>query len=148
MPSPATLSARAALRLALSVQLRLLAPVLSFATEEVWSWFHAEGSSVHVQPWPTAAELAAAVEGADTGVLPTLGQALTGLRKAKSEAKVKMRTEISAATVAGQAVDLDRVRSALGDLRAAGKVTGEVSFADAETLEVRDVVLVEEGPTA
>lgn len=148
MPSPATLSARAALRLALSVQLRLLAPVLSFATEEVWSWFHTEGSSVHVQPWPAAAELAAAVEGADTGVLATLGQALTGLRKAKSEAKVKMRTEISAATVAGQAVDLDRVRSALGDLRAAGKVTGEVSFADAETLEVRDVVLVEEGPTA
>src|SRR5690606_17829101 len=51
--SAATLSARAALQLALSVQLRLLAPVLTFATEEVWSWWHEEGSSVHTQPWPS-----------------------------------------------------------------------------------------------
>src|SRR5690606_24029052 len=114
-PSPATLSARAALRLALSVQLRLLAPVLCFATEEVWSWWHEEGSSVHVQPWPTVEELTAAVEGGDAALLGVVGQALTGLRKAKSEAKVKMRTEIAAATVAGPAEDLERVRAALGD---------------------------------
>ena len=37
---PGAVSARAALRLALDIQLRLLAPVLVFATEEVWSWFH------------------------------------------------------------------------------------------------------------
>ncbi|MDO5738960.1 MAG: valine--tRNA ligase [Ornithinimicrobium sp.] len=141
-PSPETVSARAALRLALSVQLRLLAPVLSFATEEVWSWWHEEGSSVHVQSWPAEAELAQAIAGADVGLLPTLGQALTGLRKAKSEAKVKMRTEISAATVTGPALDLDRVRTALGDLAAAGKVTGEISYADGEQLAVCDVALI------
>ena len=143
-PTPETLSARAALRLALSVQLRLLAPVVSFATEEVWSWFHDEGSSVHVQPWPSAAELAGATEGGDPALLPAVGQALTGLRRAKSEAKVKMRTEISGATVAGPAADLDRVRAALRDLSAAGKVSGEFSFAEAESLEVRDVHLVTE----
>ena len=143
-PSTQTLSARAALRLALSVQLRLLAPVVSFATEEVWSWFHDEGSSVHVQPWPTVAELTGASEGGDTALLPVVGQALTGLRKAKSEAKVKMRTEISGATIAGPAQDLDRVRAALADLSAAGKVTGELSFAEAESLEVSDVQLVTE----
>src|SRR5690606_4905036 len=75
---PATLSARAALRLALSVQLRLLAPVLCFATEEVWSWWHEEGSSVHVQPWPSVEELAGAADG-DAGLLAVVGQALSGL---------------------------------------------------------------------
>ncbi|QFG67953.1 valine--tRNA ligase [Ornithinimicrobium pratense] len=148
-PTPQTLSARAALRLALSVQLRLLAPVVSFATEEVWSWFHDEASSVHLQPWPRVEELAAAAGSGDAALLPTVGQALTGLRKAKSEAKVKMRTEISAATIAGPQDELGRVRAALGDLSAAGKVSGDVSFAEAETLEVRDVSLVtEDAPSA
>ncbi|WP_122260860.1 valine--tRNA ligase [Ornithinimicrobium cerasi] len=146
-PSPQTLSARAALRLALSVQLRLFAPVLSFATEEVWSWWHEEGSSVHVQPWPTADELATATERGDAALLGTVGQALTGLRKAKSEAKVKMRTGISAATISAPAAQLDQVRAALGDLRAAGKVTGRITFEDgAQELVVRDVELVLDQP--
>ena len=143
-PTPQTLSARAALRLALSVQLRLLAPVLSFAAEEVWSWWHEEGSSVHTQPWPVVEELTGATDGADPGLLGTVGEALSGLRKAKSEAKVKMRTEISAATITGPERELGRVRAALLDLRAAGKVTGEVSFGPGETLTVADVALVTE----
>ncbi|WP_151524579.1 valine--tRNA ligase [Serinicoccus kebangsaanensis] len=141
-PSPETLSARAALRLALSVQLRLFAPVLSFASEEVWSWWHDEGSSVHTQPWPVVEELDLPGADAPPALLSTVGQALAGLRRAKSEAKVKMRTEISGATIAGPPAELDQVRAALGDLRAAGKVVGEVAFAEADTLAVSDVALV------
>ena len=143
-PTPQTLSARAALRLALSVQLRLLAPVLAFAAEEVWSWWHEEGSSVHTQPWPQVAELAGAADGADAALLGTVGEALSGLRKAKSEAKVKMRTEISAAVVAGPGDRIEQVRAALDDLRAAGKVSGDIAFEDADDLTVRDVALVTE----
>uniref|UniRef100_UPI00165D46C0 valine--tRNA ligase n=1 Tax=Actinotalea sp. JY-7885 TaxID=2758576 RepID=UPI00165D46C0 len=51
----ATASARAALALALDTLLRLLAPVLPFATEEVWSWWR-EGT-VHRAPWPVAGPL-------------------------------------------------------------------------------------------
>lgn len=99
---------------------------------------------MHTQPWPVVEELAAATDGADAGLLGTVGEALSGLRRAKSEAKVKMRTEISAATVSGPEQELGRVRAALLDLRAAGKVTGEVSFGPAEALAVSDVVLVTE----
>jgi len=140
MDRAAVESARAALQVALDVLLRLLAPVISFATEEVWSWWHTD--SVHTQPWPTVEEIAAGAEGADPRMLDVVGQALAGVRRAKSEAKVGMRTEVSATTVSGPDADVDHVRAAEADLRAAGKVVGEVTYATAEVLTVSGTELV------
>src|SRR5690606_25248048 len=56
-PGPETVSARTALPLALDTLLRLLAPVLPFATEEVWSWWRQ--GSVHRAPWPKSSPLRA-----------------------------------------------------------------------------------------
>jgi valyl-tRNA synthetase len=132
-------SARAALRIALDVLLRLFAPMLPYVTEEVWSWWH-EGS-VHRAPWPTADD-AAAGAGGDADVLAAVGDALAGVRKAKSEAKVGMRAEVAAIVLAGPAAWVDRVRLAEADLRAAGRITGTVDYALAETPEVRDAELI------
>jgi valyl-tRNA synthetase len=141
-------SARAALRLALDIQLRLLAPVLVFATEEVWSWFHDHtAGSIHQTPWPTTAELGDA-RGADPAVLAAVGEALTGIRKAKSDAKVGMRAEITGMTLAGPSAQLDRVRTAEGDLRSAGRVR-DLTYVVEEpspALVVRDADIVPPEP--
>lgn len=132
-------SARAALRLALSVLLRLLAPFLPYATEEVWSWWQ-EGS-VHRATWPVADELALGQAG-DPAVLTAVGAALSQVRKAKSDAKVGMRSEITAATLVGPAATADLVRQAETDLRAAGRLTGALDFAEGEEVALRDVELI------
>jgi valyl-tRNA synthetase len=122
-------SARATLAEALSVQLRLFAPFLPFVTEEVWSWWQ-EGS-VHRSAWPDADQLAELAAGGDAGVLADTSVVLGALRKAKSEAKTSMRTEVRTATVTGPAEALDRVRLATEDLRATGRV-GELTFSPSD----------------
>ncbi|HLS46588.1 MAG TPA: class I tRNA ligase family protein, partial [Ornithinicoccus sp.] len=134
-------SARAALQVALDVLLRLLAPVVCFATEEVWSWWHTD--SVHVQPWPSVDEIAAGAQDADPRMLDIVGQALAGVRRAKSEAKVGMRTEVSATAMNGPDADLAFVRQAETDLRSAGKVVGDIAYASGEVFSVSGTTLVE-----
>ena len=115
----ASASAKATLALALSVQLRLFAPFLPFVTEEVWSWW--QPGLIHSSQWPTVDELAAAGDG-DAQVLLDAGIVLSQIRKAKSEAKVSMRTPVATTTVEGPALIVERVRLASGDLTAAGSV--------------------------
>ena len=93
---PAAESASRALRLALDVLLRLFAPVLPFVTEEVWSWWR-EGS-VHLQPWPTVAELGDLSTG-DPALLQLAAGVLAEVRKAKSTAKTSTRTPVTVLTL-------------------------------------------------
>ncbi len=124
----AATSARAALGLALDVLLRLFAPVLPFATEEVWSWWRP--GSVHRQPWPEPGPLRTAAAGADPAVVAAAGSALAALRKVKSEAKVSMRTPLLAVTLVLPPALRPGIEAALGDLRAAGRVTGALDLVD------------------
>ena len=139
-PTQATLSARAALALALDTLLRLLAPVLPFATEEVWSWWR-EGS-VHRTPWPGAEPLRLAAGDADPTTLEAAGRALAALRKVKSEAKVSMRTVIVRAELAVPTAQLGLVEAALADVRSAGRAADLTLVGDdVEVAQVREAEL-------
>lgn len=124
-------SAVAALRIAVDIQLRLLAPVIAFATEEVWSWTH--DGSVHTAPWPTPP-----VAAAPTGLLGLVSDALIGIRRAKTDAKASQKTEVASATIAGPAL----LKDAGEDLRAVGRIS-ELSFTKADEVAIAEIVLAE-----
>jgi valyl-tRNA synthetase len=118
---PAAESALRALRLALDAQLRLFAPFLAFATEEVWSWWQ-EGS-VHRAAWPTADALK--TDG-DPALLTAAGEVLTQVRKAKSSNQVSMKTAVSLLVVRDAQERLTLIQQAEVDLVNAGVVTGDL----------------------
>ena len=126
-------SAALALRIALSTLLRLLAPVVSFATEEAWSWF--EEGSIHTAAWPEPL----GAEG-DPAVLTAASAALIGIRRAKTEAKASQKTPVSRAVIVAPAEMLEAVRAAADDLRAVGRVT-ELEFAEGAELAVTEIEL-------
>ena len=109
--------------------------MLPYVTEEVWSWW--QDGSVHRAAWPTAAEL---VDGGDPRTLTDAGAVLGAIRKAKSDAKVGMRAEVTSATVTGPLEALARVKTCADDLRAAGRVA-TLEYAEGETVTVRDALL-------
>ena len=123
----AALSARATLTLALDVTLRLLAPIMPFITEEVWSWWRQ--GSIHRASWPAAAEIDA---GGDPELLVAVASALADVRGAKSKAKVSMKTEVSLAKVYARAQALTLLQLVESDLRAAGRITGELNWVQAD----------------
>jgi valyl-tRNA synthetase len=90
----AAASASTAMRLALSVLLRLLAPYLAFVCDEVWSWTHT--GSIHRAAWPTRAEIVTVSGTDDTAKQAVIHvtEALNVIRKGKVDAKVSIGTPV------------------------------------------------------
>ncbi len=126
-------SARATLALALDVQLRLLAPFLPYVTEEVWAWWRDD--SIHQSSWPEVTELGSAAA-TDPTAVDAVAAVLVGIRGAKSQAKVSMRAELSRVEVTGPAALVSAAELAADDLRAAGKITGDLVFTSTEATEL------------
>ena len=130
-PAAATSACRA-LRTALAVLQQLFAPFMPFVAEEVWRWWH--DTSVHASEWPEPEPLRAAA--ADAGALPSAvaSAALGEVRRAKSEAKRPLRTEVLRATVIDTAERIAVLESVADDVRAAGRITELVTSEGSEFL--------------
>jgi valyl-tRNA synthetase len=118
-------SATLTLRLALDTLLRLFAPTLAFACEEVWSWWQ-EGS-IHRATWPESAHLRSAAGEGDPAVLQAAAGLLAEIRKAKSTAKVSMKAPVARAVMRDEPARLDAARAAEADVRNAG-IAAELVF--------------------
>jgi valyl-tRNA synthetase len=108
---------------ALSVFLRLLAPFLPFATEEIWSWWRP--GSVHKAKWPTEQEILDAAGGADergAKALQLAAQILGDIRKKKSEEQKPLKTPAARVTVRAPESELALLAGIEQDLRAAGLI--------------------------
>jgi len=120
-----------ALRSALDVLLRLFAPFIPFATEEVWSWTHDD--SVHTAEWPVS------TGATPSGLLPLVSEALIGIRRAKTDAKASQKTEVTSATITGPAL----LEAGIDDLKSVGRIAS-VTFVESDTVSVSDIVLAEQ----
>jgi valyl-tRNA synthetase len=130
-------SAKLALTTALDALLRLFAPFLPFTTEEVWSWNHT--GSIHRSSWPEADAIRALAGDGDPRALVDIGIALSLIRKEKSEAKVSMRTEVTAAVISGPAAVIARIQGCAGDLQGAGRIEA-LELVETEGSEITAVV--------
>ncbi len=134
----AAASANAALQLALSVILRLLAPFMPFVTEEVWSWW--KQGSVHTASWPTVNELS---DEGDTSLMADVAQALILVRGAKSDAKVSMKTPVVAITLSAPAAGVAHLKQAAADLCAVGHIEADIAWQESGEHVAAEITLGE-----
>jgi valyl-tRNA synthetase len=128
-------SARRALELALSTQVRLFAPHLPFVSEEVWSWW--QDGSIHRAGWPDPGPLLAETGDADRLTYRVAADVLGEIRKAKTSRQKSLRAEVDLAVVRDTAERLHALEPALGDVRHAGRVNAiELLEADEFAVEV------------
>jgi valyl-tRNA synthetase len=123
-------SAVATLRLALNVVLRLFAPVVPTITDEVWSWVFAEetgDSSIHLTTWPAAAELDAISMPDVNGSFSAACEAISAIRKAKSESGMSLNRELSVLNLETDEVGQHDLTFVIKDVAAAGGAD-DISF--------------------
>jgi valyl-tRNA synthetase len=141
-------SANSALLAALSVLLRLSAPFLPFATEEVWSWWR--DGSVHRATWPTPQELLEVSGGEDARGVIALDVAATVLgdvRKKKSEEQRPMKTAARRVVVRERPERIAVIADVRQDLMSAGFIE-RLDTADGEyevDVELADAISRESG---
>jgi valyl-tRNA synthetase len=128
------MSARAALRRALSTLQRLLAPLLPFVTEEVWNWW--QSGSVHQSQWPTTSELTLGLaSGPNDELLDAICGAIGVIRRAKTEAKVSQRAVVTEALFVTSTDAAYAITAGWADIADAGSVE-KWSISTADTNEI------------
>ena len=133
-------SAAIALRKALHVMLRLFAPFLPFATEEVWGWWQKDSGSIHRASWPAVEELTQGLDASNAGLLDLASIAVGGVRKAKSDAKASMKAAVDSAIIEAPAAVLTSLRVIESDLKSVGKIQN-LSYAEGSEVAMTQIIL-------
>jgi valyl-tRNA synthetase len=143
-------SAVATLRLALSVLVRLFAPVLPYITEEIWSWAFARESghaSIHTAPWPSDADFAGIAPPVDAASFESAVAAFLAINKAKADANVSAGRETERLALAAAPDAQVRLARVLADVLAAARCAEHTLAADASleagAITVREAVFAE-----
>ncbi|MHA7838082.1 MAG: valine--tRNA ligase [bacterium] len=133
-------SAVASLRLGLSVLLRLLAPVLPYITEEIWSWCFAEEHardegggkvrSIHRAAWPGETDFADVEPPRHAASFEVAVAALGAINKAKADASVSMGREVRSLRMVTSPQTLAVLEGVASDVLAAARVQDHVLEAD------------------
>lgn len=131
-------SAVLALRIALHNLLRLFAPFIPYSTEEAWSWW--QSGSVHRASWPNPNDIP--VKDSESDLMKRASSVLFGIRKAKSDAKLSMKAEITSLTLVTPETDIDKLRLIEQDLKSVGKVQ-IINFVPGAELEIKEVIFTE-----
>ena len=116
-------SAVAALRLGLHVVLRLCAPIVPTIADEVWSWVFAGETghaSIHQAQWPTIEEFDSIALPEITGSFQAACDAISAIRKAKSESGVSLNRELLGLVLEADETGESDLRLVAGDVAAAG----------------------------
>ncbi len=148
-------SAVTTLRLALSVLVRLFAPVLPYISEEIWSWaFAAETgrASVHSANWPSAADFSGIGAPADGASFEASVACYLAINKAKADANVSSGRETLRLALAAAPETRARLSLVMSDVLAAARCAA-YEFADDAALApgavaVRDAVFAERAAEA
>ena len=134
---PGHASAVSGLRTGLSVLVRLLAPFLPFATEEVWSWW--QDGSVHRATWP-ASPVAPGLDAAEPLAAAVALDVLVAVRGLKSRARRSPATPVSRLVVRDTAARLAALRPVAADVvAAAGATDGQVTLVEVPDAEAAGV---------
>ena len=136
-----TRSAHATLAIAVDTLLRLFAPFVPFVTEEVWSWW--KSGSIHQAKWPESEPIRELADGVDPAVFDLTAEALSEIRRAKTEAKRSLKTVAEKVMIRDTTERLALLKSVTGDLSAAGNIK-ELEFEPHNQKEITITLVPEE----
>ena len=115
-----------------SVLQQLFAPFMPFVAEEVWRWWH-DGRPSMRRRGPSPSRLRAAAGRRGGAARNVVAAAVLGeVRRAKSEAKRPLRTEVLRAEVADTAERIAVLQQVAADVCAAGRIAGLVTAEGSE----------------
>ncbi len=131
----ATQSARVTARYIIDTVVRLFAPHLPFATEEVWGWSH--NNLIAEESWPVASGLSVGEAGAAANTAHrVVADVLAKLRGEKSRAQLSMKHGVESLVICADEASLRVLQEAESDLKDAGVIQA-VEYVPAEQMELK-----------